>query len=371
MINEAEPVNKTHKKLRRKLLIPGLVLAVASLSVSADRSIDLSAKVKIASVQEESLQNFFTESLSATNTETQQTSNLIQKLEDVKAEKAAYALKDNRDVSMDCAKIIASPQGYLAVYHTNNNTVFEGRLALSKDLSHWEYITTLDTYASQLTIFSIPNGGYIVGEEKNVFSDGNDNGSELDFKYYKNIDNLFSARADKDLLIPRTQSEWNEGTPNIYSVTFTNPNNPDISQSIIEVGFHYNDLSKEGDREANGVIKNFSSWNSQKDKNINSMFEKMGIKDIGDRDFFSYNGHPYIIYEARKTKNFADWRTYLFDVSNDTLTMLNIQTQGESFAFANPTVSIINGKLIATDFIPKEGSTSGESGEMLYSLPLN
>lgn len=335
--------------MKERRIIPGIILAASMvLGNRASAGIDAS-------------QNFKPEA------KTQQTIELINKLENVREAETAYALKDDQGVGMDCAEIISLPNEYLAVYHGYIDNVFVGRLAKSSDLTNWNYINTLDSYASQLTIFPIQNGGYIVGSERNIFIDGKDAGSNLEFKYYKNLENLYNAQADNDFLIPRTKSLWNEGTPNVFSVTFENPEKPDISKSSIEVGFHYNDTFKNGDREARGVLTNFSSWEAYEDSQINSWFESQGAIDIGDRTSFVFKDIPYVIYEARKSKDFADWRPYLHDLSSQTITMLNLKTNKGSKSFANPTLQVIDDRFISTQFLPFEGAVPDEAGVMLYT----
>src|SRR5947207_3051445 len=93
---------------------------------------------------------------------------LVTMLQDVStADGHRYNAVDDQNVGMDAVKIIANPQdGYEAVYHHAINSVFQVRLATSTDLLNWHYVTALQTAASQPTITSLSDGGFLVGYEK-------------------------------------------------------------------------------------------------------------------------------------------------------------------------------------------------------------
>jgi Big-like domain-containing protein len=282
-----------------------------------------------------------------------------------------YSVVDDQNLSMDTVKIIANPQGgYLGVYQHLINNVFQVRLATSTDLLTWHYVTTLQTAASQATIASLSDGGFLVGYEKD--SEGKycgGLGSCLAFKHYTNLNALLAGVYDRSIVLNRTLSLCTEGTPNIYAATL----NPDIAHSIINVGFHYYS-SCYVDREAVGTLTNFSSWKTQADTNLNTLFSNLGTinGNIGDRDAFFYQGHPYSLIEAQSTRNdYSTWRPYLFDRTLNSLTKLSLQTNGGSTSFGNPTyteVTLPNGQLgfVSTEFIFSQGAAPGEGGALIY-----
>jgi Bacterial Ig domain len=169
--------------------------------------------------------------------------------------------------------------------------------------------------------------------------------------------------------VNRTLSACNEGTPNIYAATLQ----PDLDHSIINVGFHYF-KGCDVDRQAIGTLTNFSSWKTQTDANLNTLFTKLGTigGNVGDRDALLYQGRPYSLVEAQNTKNsFGTWRPYLFDRTANSLTRLALRTHGGSTAFGNPTYTELRlpaGRrgFVATQFIFSEGAAQGEAGSLFY-----
>lgn len=282
-----------------------------------------------------------------------------------------YGVVDDQNVGMDTLKIIAIKQGsYIAVYHHAINSVFQVRLATSANLLTWHYVTTLQTAASQPTIASLSDGGFLVAFEKD--SEGKycgGFGGCLAFKHYASLNALLVGSYDKSIILKRTLSLCQEGTPNIYAATL----NPDIAHSTISVGFHYQSACYV-DREAIGTLTNFSTWRTQADTNVNTLFSKLGtIKgNIGDRDAFLYNGHSYSLIEAQSTRNdYNTWRPYLFDRTLNSLTLLTLHTNGGSTAFGNPTyteLKLPNGQLgfVSTEFIFSQGAAPGEGGALVY-----
>jgi hypothetical protein len=297
---------------------------------------------------------------------------LVALLEDVTAADARqYRTTDDQNVGMDTAKIIANPQGaYLAVYHHLINNVFQVRLATSNDLLDWHYVATLENGASQPTVAALSDNSFVVGYEK-AGSGANcgGSGSCLAFKHYRDATALFGNSHDKAVVLNRTLSSCNEGTPNIYAATL----NPDVNTSIINVGFHYFSGCNV-DRQAIGTLTNFSTWKVQTDSNLNTLFTNLGTinGNVGDRDAFFYQGRSYSLVEAQFTKNdFGSWRPYLFDRTSNSLTSLTLDTDGGSTSFGNPTYTdlVLPGGtrgFMATQFIFSEGAAPGEAGPLFY-----
>ena len=94
---------------------------------------------------------------------------LVTLLQEVtRADGSRYHSVDDQQVGMDTLKIIPNPQGgYLGIYHHLINNMFQVRLATSFDLLNWHYRITLENAASQPTIASLSDGGFLVGYEKN------------------------------------------------------------------------------------------------------------------------------------------------------------------------------------------------------------
>jgi hypothetical protein len=297
---------------------------------------------------------------------------LVTLLEDVTAADARqYRTTDDQNVGMDTAKIITNPQGgYLAVYHHLINNAFQVRLATSNDLLDWHYVATLENGASQPTVAALSDNSFVVGYEK-AGSGANcrGSGSCLAFEHYRDATALLGNSSDKKVVLNRTLSSCNEGTPNIYAATL----NPDVNHSIINVGFHYFSGCNV-DRQATGTLTNFSTWKVQTDSNLNTLFTNLGTinGNVGDRDAFFYQGRPYSLVEAQSTRNdFGSWRPYLFDRTSNSLTSLTLDTDGGSTSFGNPTYTDLvlpsgTRGFIATQFIFSEGAAPGEAGPLFY-----
>jgi hypothetical protein len=300
---------------------------------------------------------------------------LVTMLQDVStADQHRYNAVDDQNVGLDTLKIIPNPQGgYLGVYHHLLNGAFQVRLATSTDVLTWHYVTTLQTVASQPTIASLSDGSFVVAFEKEAegtYCGGA--GSCLGFRHYASVEALLSGASDHFLVVNRTLSLCNEGTPNIYAATLQ----PDITHSIINVGFHYYSGCNV-DRQAIGTLTNFASWKTQADANVNTLFTNLGTihGNVGDRDSFFYRGQAYSLIEAQSIKSdYSTWRPYLFDRTLNTLTQLVLHTNGGSTSFGNPTYTQVRlpGGLIgfvSTEFIFSEGAAPGEGGELIYVRP--
>jgi Bacterial Ig domain len=285
-----------------------------------------------------------------------------------------YGTADDQGVGMDTAKIVPGRpgEGYLAVYHHLIGGAFDVRLATSTDLLRWHYVATLEHDASQPTITALSGGGFLVAFEKSggVASCGG-SGSCLAFQHYPDLDALLAGAEARSVAVNRTLSSCNEGTPNIYAATL----HPDLDHSIINVGFHYF-KGCDVDRQAIGTLTNFSSWKTQADANLNTLFTDLGTigGNVGDRDAFIHQGRPYALVEAQDARNdFGTWRPYLFDRTANSLTRLELQTHAGSASFGNPTYTKLTlpgpeGKrgFVSTQFIFSEGAAKGETGPLVY-----
>jgi len=304
---------------------------------------------------------------------------LIKGIESVTAATASvYSAHDNMHSSMDSLKVITNPSGgYLGVYHHIDNRLGStSKLATSTDLMHWSFKVNLDTQASQPAIIATSDGGFVLATE---FNNHIGSGGHVRLRHYASLSALYSASYDVEYTVPRTLSKHNEGTPNIYSVSL----NPDITHSVIDVGFHYNDNLIGIDREARGTLTNFSSWTAAVDSRLNGALVSAALAagqtvkgNIGDRDSFVYFGSVYNLHEIQYVKHdFGTWRPYFYDANNNVASLLNVNTKGGSTAFANPHATILNapdGKpsLLVTMFVTTQGAATDEQGELIYYFPL-
>lgn len=271
-----------------------------------------------------------------------------------------YNAKDNVGHSMDCAKIIANPEGgFIAVYHTYVNGEAKVNLASSTDLLNWTWIRELagsnTGSASQPTIKVASDGGFVMAWEQEP-------SNHLKFVYFKNWTDLRNGAVNKSYEAARTLSSCAEGTPNLYAASSTR----------LDVGFHYY-RNCDVDRQARGTLTNFNSWTASAQSNFDNALLYWGVAgNIGDRDgYLNYQGYNFGLIEGQfKKGDFGSWRTFIYDYSTGNAEQLNIHTNGGSTAFANPTFTALtfNGQnvIVVTLFVPSEGAASGEAGELIY-----
>lgn len=289
---------------------------------------------------------------------------LISLLNNVKAATGkSYQTRDSKGNTVDTIKIIqTAPSSYLGVYHTSSNGVFYVTVGVSSDLIHWTWQDVLEPSASQPTIAQLSDGSFLVAYEKQDPSGA----SHLEFRTYATQLSLALASYTSQFDAPPTLSTAHEGTPSIHDATL----NTTLASSTIHVGFHYYDTSLGLDRNARGTLTNFTGWTTQIATDINSLLPVGG--NIGDRDSVVFRGYPFTLIEAQSTKNDqSSWRTYVYDETAGTMTQLTPQTDAGSYAFANPTATVITDPsghraLVATMFIPSEGSAANEAGPLIY-----
>lgn len=267
----------------------------------------------------------------------------------------SYDTKDNLNQSMDCAKIIANPEGgFLAVYHhyvSGEPRVF---LATSSDFTSWTIQSTIATNASQPTIAKASDGSYIMAWEQEP-------NNHLKFASFTNINTLLAGTAALTFDAPRTLSFCAEGTPNIY----------EASNGLVRVGFHFyqNCLV---DRQAYGELTNFNSWTANPLSSYDNALLYWGVQgNIGDRDAAVYDGYDFALIEGQfVNQDFGSWRSFIYDYQTGNAEQLQMVTHNGSTAFANPTLSFLEieglDAMVATFFLPSEGAANGEAGELIY-----
>jgi hypothetical protein len=289
---------------------------------------------------------------------------LVSLLDNVRAANGrSYQTRDNTGATVDTMKIIqVGTSRYVGVYHVNESGFFSVRAAISSDLVQWQVVSVLEPNASQPTIAELSDGNFLVAYEKR---DGRRT-SHLEFRIYPDILGLRLPLSTGRFDAPRTLSSVAEGTPNLHDTTM----NPILGLSTIHVGFHYFNTGLGVDRNARGTLTNFSSWSSQPANDINSALLVGG--NLGARDSLNFSGYPFTLYEAQVVAHdWSSWRTYLYDETAKTMTLVQPQTTAGSYAFANPKATTIidpRGRraLVATMFIPAEGAAGNEAGPLIY-----
>jgi hypothetical protein len=285
-----------------------------------------------------------------------------------------YGARDDQGTSLDTLKVISNPEGgYLGVYHGQRQGVFVVQLARSADLLTWKHVTDLDVHASQPTIAAAPGGGFLLADERDSGCSGTGPGGNcLGFRHYPSTAALGAGAADRTFQAPRSLSKCAEGTPDIRSVRMR----PDLSHSTIRIGFHYFRDCRV-DRQAEGVLRDFSSWSARVDSRSNRVLEAFRPGgNIGDRDSARLPTGLFSIHEVQFRRNdFGSWRVFLYDHTRGKAPhqarRLRVRTRGGSTAFANPTFTVLRSPrgrpaLVVTLFIPSEGAARREGGELVY-----
>lgn len=266
-----------------------------------------------------------------------------------------YDTKDDLNQSMDCAKIISNPEGgFIAVYHHMNEGQFNVFLATSLDFLTWTIQAVMANDAHQPCIYADESGGYFMAWEQNP-------NNHIKVAYYIDLNDLLMANASDSYDIPQTLSSCAEGTPNIYSVT----------NNVIDIGFHFYDNCLV-DRQARGTLTDFNVWQAAPQLLLDNSLLYWGVEgNIGDRDYFQYDGYDFGLIEGQYIPgDFGSWNTFIYDYSTGNAEPLDIVTHSGSTAFANPTVTMMdmNGSraMVVTLFMPSEGAAPGEAGELMY-----
>jgi len=276
---------------------------------------------------------------------------------------STYATKDDQGHSLDTLKVIAGPPSvYLGIYHfTDAKGVFTTAIATSTDLRRWTYKTTVAVHASQPAMTALRHGGYAVAVEADE-QHQNKRSRLLRFLHYPSYKALLQAAPDRSFDAPRTLGgavRGAEGTPNFYGST----------QFTLKVGFHY--LAAGGvDREAVGILTNFSQWTTRPDGALDDALTAAGaLGKHGDRDCVAFAGRQLLIVEAQRVLN-GDWEVYVYDRVKHSAQYVSITTAGTTLAFANPTITFLKGPdgrptLVVALFLPLSGAAANEAGELV------
>lgn len=295
---------------------------------------------------------------------------LLERLGDVtKSVAHRYAAKDDAGNVMDCLKIVPLGRGdFLGVYHAMKDTVFFVHAARSKDLLQWKHVATLDDHASQPTLHRSRDGSFLIAYEKDA-----PNQVWMRLRHYRDLNRLLKAEFQREKDLTRTLAPTAEGTPSVEGIR---PDGGSPDKSVVTLRFHFY-RNGDVDRAALGTLTGFEQWETRADDAVNEAFERLGVRgNLGDRDRFSYKGRTWYLQEAQMVKNGWDtWRVHLCDDKVLPIAPLTISTHKGSRSFANPTVTAVQDRrgrplLAVTLFVPSQGSAPGESGELVYVVPL-
>jgi hypothetical protein len=300
----------------------------------------------------------------------------------------SYQTHDSAGDTVDTMKVIQiGPSSYVGVYHHEDaGGYFSARVATSTDLLHWTFQTTLDFGAGDPYIAAVPGGGYLVAVEQ-----GNDPpllglvgtvDSHLVFLYYANETLLLAGVPTRIFSAPRSLSSDHEGTPSLDSITLRQSllssllspllGLDPLSNSTIQVGFHYHDTAAGVDRNAIGTLTNFSSWTEQINTTLNSAFPPSVKGNIGARDTLTFEGYPFSLVEGQSTpRDFGSFAIYLYDPTANYLQRVTPMTASGSEAFGNPRLTLLTdpaGKpaLLVSLFVFLQRSFGNEAGPLLY-----
>ena len=279
-------------------------------------------------------------------------------------------VKDSLGRSLDGLDVIAaapgSPSRYIGVYHSLVGGIYLTQLASSDDLRHWTHVRALDAHASQPSIVALPDGGYLVGLERDTPDPQYVSTSNLVVHHYASWAALAGGAADATANIPRTLAPTAEGTPALQVVSWNGAHS-----SQIAITFHYlKNISV--DRQASGMLTNFASWAAVAETTVNDVFIGLGTRgNLGDRADLAFEGHRFAVLEAQSIKgDFGSWRWFLYDRDRAQARLLALRAPAGSYAFGNPTVKVLPGPdgqplLLVSGYAFAQGAVPGEAGQFI------
>ena len=292
---------------------------------------------------------------------------VAQQIADVRQSLAhRYGAHDDKGHSLDCLNPFQDNSGaILGVYHYLKDDVFHLALAESDNGIDWRFVCELDQHASQGQLYQTPAGEYLLAYEKDA-----PNSCWIRITRFANLEALRKAESTKSADIKRLLAPTAEGTPMIDQIIHQR------GLEIIKLRFHYY-RQAHVDRLAHGQLIDMQRWTARPDDHLNQQFTQLGGQgNVGSRDLFTWSNTTYCLQEVQLAHHdWSSWRVYLCQRDGKPLTELKIQTHGGSQSFANPhaeALKLADGTraLLVTAFMPSQGSAPGESGELLYLMPL-
>ncbi|HEX6389705.1 MAG TPA: hypothetical protein VFZ89_09665, partial [Solirubrobacteraceae bacterium] len=284
--------------------------------------------------------------------------------------------KDDRGRTLDGLDVALSPDPasgrYLGVYHSYLDGRFVAQVATSPDLVTWTHRADLAEHGGQPSLAVTPAGGVVVADEQDTPDPKWVSTSALRIRHYPSVAALFAGQYDAErVILPRTLAPTAEGTPQVSVVRWgTGP-----ADSELRVTFHYY-RDVDVDRQAIGMLTNFTTWNAWVDSATNTLLEGFGIRGaIGDRSDIVYGGRPFGVVEGQVVKNdHRTWRLFLVDRSRGHARMVSAKLPGGGYSLGNPAVTVLPGPsgapvLFASVFAFSEGAPS-EAGSAIAVSPL-
>lgn len=313
---------------------------------------------------------------------------------------ARYGLTDSAGNSMDSPSIVQlSGLGYkyAAVYHSYNPVQvgykFNVNIAVSNDLTNWQYIGVIEERSGMPRIAQVPNSSWVVmGHEKWVGTDryGKDIiGVEYDL--FKSCADLINRAINSRWLQPQYYGNLN-GTPSIYDLNIEY----DGTNSFVsgQFGFHFWNGSRDINaatttlRMLSDVItypQNYPSTTIA----YNARFAAEGVSgNLGQRDTLITASNRYNVQEGNvgvPAASWDKWRIFLYKFGEKynyptgvgTLIPIYPKTPGGSTSFGNPSISIVDSPdgrdkiIVISYFVFSEGAAPGEGGSLLYYFPVH
>lgn len=285
---------------------------------------------------------------------------MIDKLTQVKDNDPSFGTKDDTGRGMDVLRVVKADERYtyLGVYHSMvGPDHFKLYLAGSNDLKKWTQLAELGDRAHQGDIKKWGQGYLVANEQDTVLGSNN-----VQVRYFASYADLLINKPSNKKSIVRSFAPTAEGTPDIRVVEGDRPEN-----STITIGFHYYE-NRIHDRQAFGILHNFKDWRAWIDPVSNFTIAELGFTgNFGARNAFSHLGN-FVLQEAQIT--FGDWSSWRILFGNGAFyCILRPETPAGSLSFANPGIaSLGNGKFAVTSFMPSEGNSKGEPGELFYTV---
>ncbi|MDN3492732.1 hypothetical protein [Winogradskyella bathintestinalis] len=287
---------------------------------------------------------------------------LISKMNSVDTDNGYFQVKDDLRRTTEVLRIVKADEAdykYLGVYHSMvSKNHFMLYLAGSNDLKSWTRITNLGNRSHQGDIKKWGNGYLLVNEE-----DKEEGSNNIQVRFYESYQKLILNQSEKDISLSKSFSRFAEGTPDIREIIGGTP-----EESHLLIGFHYYNKG-DVDYQAIGILKDFKDWKAWKDELTNKNIIAMGFKgNIGGRYSFNNLGQSFLLQEAQIKKNdFSTWKLLIGDGAF--YTELDLKTPNKSTSFANPSItSIEDGKLVISTFLPSEGNSHRENGQLIYTV---
>jgi hypothetical protein len=280
--------------------------------------------------------------------------------------------RDDLGTSLDGLDVIAAPAGvparYLGVYHALAGGIFVTKLATSDDLVTWTHHADLGTHLSQGTLEPLPDGGFLLGLERDTPDVQYVSKSNLVVRHYADWPALAAGTFDREVDLPRTLAATAEGTPTLVVSRWNG-----VDDSELAIRFHYL-KNIDVDRQASGVLTNLSAagWAPQPDLTVNNTFIGLRTRgNLGDRADVRFEQHDFAVLEAQSIKaDFGTWRWFLYDRERNEARLLALRAPAGSYALGNPTVRQLadpagNAVLLISGYAFFQGAGPGEAGQFI------